>query len=84
MLRDKFIALNVYIKKGISLVVQQLRFCASNAGGTGSIPGWRIDPTSHEAKKKKKKRKRKNLQINNLTSNLPAKNTGGRKERNKS
>ena len=82
MLREKFIALNVYIKKGISLVVQQLRFCASNAGGTGSIPGWRIDPTSHEAKKKK--RKRKNLQINNLTSNLPAKNTGGRKERNKS
>ena len=45
-------------KKGISLVVQWLRFCASNAGGTGSIPGWRIDPTSHETKKKKKERKK--------------------------
>ena len=25
---------------GTSLAVQWLRFCASNAGGMGSIPGW--------------------------------------------
>ena len=39
---------------GTSLVVQWLRFCASNAGGLGSIPGWG-SKTPHEAKKKKKK-----------------------------
>ena len=30
----------IYTKIGTSLVVQWLRLCASNAGGTGLIPGW--------------------------------------------
>ena len=28
-----------FVTKGTSLVVQLLRLCASNAGGSGSIPG---------------------------------------------
>ena len=28
------------VDPGISLVVQWLRLCASNAGGAGLIPGW--------------------------------------------
>ena len=32
---------------GISLVVQRLRFCASNAGDLGSIPGWETKIPHH-------------------------------------
>ena len=42
-------------KTGTSLAVQ-LRPCASDAGGVGSIPGW--GTRSHMAKKKKKERER--------------------------
>ena len=39
---------------GTSLAVQWLRFCASNAWGTGSIPGWGTKlPHATVAKKKK-------------------------------
>ena len=41
-----------------SLVVQWLRFHASNAAGAGSIPGWgtKIPPTVWCIQKRKKKR----------------------------
>ena len=40
-----------------SLAVQWLRLCASNAGGTGSIPDWgtKIPRASKRGQKKKKK-----------------------------
>ena len=31
---------NIIRMKGTSLAVKGLRFCASNAGDAGSIPGW--------------------------------------------
>ena len=40
-----------------SLVVQWLRFCASNAGGVGSIPGWETK-IPHVARYGQKKIKR--------------------------
>ena len=45
-------------KAGTSLVVQWLGLRASNAGGTGSIPGWetRILQAVQCGKKKKKKK----------------------------
>ena len=42
------------------MVVQWLRLCASNAGGTGSRPGWETKiphDAWHGQKKKKKYRK---------------------------
>ena len=46
---------------GTSLVVQCSRLCASNAGGTGSIPGWgtKISHAVQRGQKKKKKKKKK-------------------------
>ena len=42
-------------RKGISLVVQWLGFCASTAEGTSSIPGQGTKiPQAHSAAKKKK------------------------------
>ena len=42
---------------GTSLVVQWLRFCASNARSAGSIPGWgtKIPHAVQHGQKKKKK-----------------------------
>ena len=44
-------------QEGTSLAVQWLRFCGSNAGGTGSIPSWetKIPHTAWYGQKVKKK-----------------------------
>ena len=39
-------------KAGTSLVVQWIRFCASTAGGMGSISGHGTDSTCHTTAKK--------------------------------
>ena len=45
--------------KGTSLVIQWLRFCTSNAGCTGSIPGLGTKiPYAMRCRQKKKKKKR--------------------------
>ena len=45
------------MQRGTSLVVQWLILCFSNAGGTGSIPGWgtKIPHAMQHSQKKKKK-----------------------------
>ena len=67
---------NVYT--GISLEVQWLLgLCTSNAGGTGSIPGWEDFTLPHGlAKKVKKKKKRRNTlrKIHSSSSLGPTKN----------
>lgn len=49
-------------KQGTSLMLHLLRFCASDADGTSSIPGWRIEvpPAVLWSKKKKKNPMNKN------------------------
>ena len=51
------ILLNFKNQVGNSLAVQWLGFCASTAGGTGSIPGWgtKILQAERHGQKKKKK-----------------------------
>ena len=45
--------------KGTSLVIQWLRFCTSNAGCTGSIPGLGTKiPYAMRCRQKKKKKKK--------------------------
>ena len=48
--------------EGTSLVVQWLRLCASNSGGTGSIPGQGTK-SPHAAWHGQKKKKKKKLKI---------------------
>ena len=49
---------------GISLVAQWLRFHASNAGGTGSIPG--LETKSHIPQLAKLKKKKKKYQCSSV------------------
>lgn len=44
-------------KQGTSLMLHWLRFWASNAGGTSSIPGWRTEVPSAVLWSQKKKKK---------------------------
>ena len=53
---------------GTSLAVQWLRFCASNAGGMGSIPG-RGTKIPHVADTAKKKKKYKDLVLRGTALN---------------
>ena len=48
-------------RRGISLTVQWLRICTSNAGDVGSIPGQRTKIP--DAKKKKKKKTSQNPRL---------------------
>ena len=48
---------------GTSLAVQWLRLCASTAGGTGSIPGWRTKILHATKGGQKIKKKKKDWQI---------------------
>jgi len=55
---------------GISLAAQWLRLHYSNAGSTGSIPGWGtkiLHAVKHIQNVKKKKQKKKQLSQENLT-----------------
>ena len=55
---------------GISLAAQWLRLHYSNAGSTGSIPGWGtkiLHAVKHIQNVKKKKTKKKQLSQENLT-----------------
>ena len=58
---------------GISLEVQWLLgLCTSNAGGTGSIPGWEDFTLPHGlAKKVKKKKKKKKYTKKNTLKFIP-------------
>ena len=50
--------MDLFFKKGNSLVVQWLGLCAFTAGGQGSIPGWGTEILQAEWPKKKKKGKK--------------------------
>jgi len=47
--------------RGASLIVQQLRLCASNAGGMGLIPGWKNLRSNMPCGTAKKKESSRNL-----------------------
>ena len=57
---------NIFSKKKkkprTSLVVQWLRFCPSNAGGIGSIPGWESSTGSAAKNKTLSYGKKKQIQ----------------------
>ena len=54
------VKINRQLPLGTSLVVQQLKLCPSDAGGAGSIPGWRTK-IPHALKYGQKKKKRKKI-----------------------